>query len=95
MGLADCRHCKPQKRVALEIDLGPWESTSPEELNFEGVINSAPSADLLKTKSRGLSSGECPEPRRPQAKPPPGAPLDLGPLDLVFGEAALAAVITT
>ena len=39
--------------------------------------------------------GERPVPRRPQAEPPPGNLMELGPLDFLFGEAVLAADFIT
>ena len=63
---------------------------------MEAVITSAASADSRKTKSRGPRSREAPRPAAvclPSRLP--GASLDLGPLDLVFLEAALAADLIT
>ena len=57
--------------------------------NFQqAVIKLAGSAASRKTKS--LAPGERPVPHRPQYTLS-GAPLELGPLDLVFWQAALAA----
>ena len=58
---------------------------------MEAVIKSAASAASRKTESREPRSREAPRPaavRLPSRRP--GASLDLGPLDLVFLEAALA-----
>ena len=61
-------------------------------LDVEAVTKLAASAASRKTKSREPRSREAPRPaavRLPSCRP--GASLDLGPLDLVFLEAALAA----
>ena len=59
---------------------------------MEAVIKSAASAASRKTKSRGPRSREAPQPAAVQLPSSrPGASPDLGPLDLVFLEAALAA----
>ena len=63
---------------------------------MEAVIKSTAFAASRKTKSRGPRSREAPKPagvRLPSCRP--GASLDLGPLDLVFLEAALAADLIT
>ena len=57
------------------------------------MIKPAANAASPKTKSRNpedQAPGERPVPRRPQAELPSGAPLELGPMDLVSKEAALA-----
>ena len=64
------------------------------KLNFQAVIKSAASAIPPKNKSRE------PRPRAPGhgsagGRRPRGAPLGLGSLDLVFGEAALTADLIT
>ena len=62
---------------------------------FQAVIKSAASAASPKTNSRDQAPGG----RRTAAQLADdggrGAPLDLGPLDLVFGEAALAPDLIT
>ena len=63
---------------------------------MEAVIKSAASAASRKTKSREQRSREAPRPaavRLPSRRP--GASLDLGPEDVVFLEAALAAGLIT
>ena len=63
---------------------------------MEAVIKSAASAASSKTKSRGRRPREVPRlaaVHLPSRRP--GASLDLGPLDLVFLEAALAADLIT
>ena len=77
-----------------------------EKLNFQDAIKSAASAASPKTKSRGPSSRGAPgrwgtagRRERPDngsdGTTERGAPLELGPLDLVFGGAALAADLIT
>ena len=65
-------------------------------MDLEAVIKSAASAASKKTKPRGPRCREALLPaagRLPSRRP--GASLDLGPLDLVFLEAALAADLIT
>ena len=63
---------------------------------MEAVIKSAASAASRTTKSRGPISREAPRPAAVRLQScRPGASLDLGPLDLVFLEAALAADLIT
>ena len=65
-------------------------------LDLEAVIKSAASAASRKTKSRGPRSREAPGRRLgKRTAAGRGASLDLGPLDLVFLEAALAADLIT
>ena len=64
--------------------------------NFQGVIKLAASAASRKTKSRRPRSREAPGRRLGmRTAAGRGASLDLGPLDLVFLEAALAADLIT
>ena len=63
---------------------------------MEAVIKSAASSASSKTKSRGPRFREAPERRLgKQTAAGQGASLDLGPLFLVFREAALAANLIT
>ena len=63
---------------------------------LEAVVKSAARATLKKTKSRGpRREREAPQPAAIRLPSRPGAALDLGPLDLVFLEAALAADFIT
>ena len=64
---------------------------SPDSVNFQAVIKSAASATSRKPKSRGPSSRGALDSGSAGGRWPPGAPLELGPLDLVFLEAAQAA----
>ena len=62
---------------------------------MEAVIKSAAGAASPNTKSREARPRGVPRGRRPPAKPPSGAPMELGVLDLVVGEAAPAADLIT
>ena len=67
----------------------------PDYMKFQAVIKSAASAASRTPKSRDQAPGERPEHRRLQTEPPSGAPPEVGPLDLVFRDAALAANLIT
>ena len=60
-------------------------------VKFQAVIKSAAGAASRKPKSREGSSRGAPDGGSAGGRQPRGAPLELGPLDLVLGEAALAA----
>ena len=81
--------------IKLAASAASPEGLQAGELDFQAVIKSAASAASPKTESRGPSSRGAPDGGSAGGRRPRGAPLELGPLDLVFGEAALAADLIT